>query len=182
MITLRLLDKFTAAKIRDGDIQAFEALINKFKTRIFNYCLHIVTNYHIAEEITQEVFIKVYEGIDLYDSQKASLSTWMFTIAHNTCINSFRNTNKETSLNEIVIQTKNISVEDQIIIKDYLYKLNEVIQSLSPKDKSLIIMKDYIGLKYSEISKIMNLPEGTVKSGLHSIRLKIRKLIGDYYD
>lgn len=182
MIFLRLTDKITAAKIHNGDVQAFENLIDKYKTTVFNYCLRIINNYHKAEEITQEVFIKVYNNIATYDSQKSALSTWIFTIAHNTCINSFRNSKREISLDKIDIQSNTNSLEEQFIVNDNLSKLSQAIQELSVKYRSLIIMKDYLGLKCNEISKILNLPEGSVKSGLHHARLKIRTLMGDIDD
>lgn len=182
MIILRFADKITAQKIHNKDVQAFEELINKFKSKIFNYCFHIVNNYHTAEEVTQEVFIKVYTNIESYDPKKAALSTWIFTIAHNTCINSLRNNKKDVSVEEIEVSQTNASLEEKVFMDDCLNKLVQALESLPPKDKSLIILKDYLGLKNNEISIILGIPEGTVKSGLHNARIKIRKMVGDIDD
>lgn len=178
---MRILDKITAQKIRDGDIQTFESLVNKFKNKIFNYCIRVTNNYHQAEELTQEVFIKMYQNIDLYDSQKASLATWIYTITHNACINSLRNSYRETPSHQIASTSELNSTEDVYIAKEGLEKLIEAIQSLSPEDRSLVIFIDYLGFKYNEVSKILNVPVGTVKSRLHKVRLKIRSIIGDFY-
>lgn len=182
VIILRLLDKITARKIRDGDIQTFESLVNKHKDTVFNYCIRTTNDYHHAEELTQEVFIKVYHNIPSYDSQKASLSTWIFTIAHNICINSLRNSYREFASDEISAAIEPNSPEDKFIAKEKLDRLIEAIQSLTPEDRSLVIIKDYLGFKYKEVSSILNIPVGTVKSRLHNIRIKIRGLIGDFYD
>ncbi len=179
---MRLLDKITAKKIRDGDIQTFESLVNKYKNKIFNYCIRVTNNYHLAEELTQEVFIKTYQNIHSYNSQKASLATWIYTITHNTCINSMRDSYREIPSNELAASSELNSTEDEYFAREELQKLIEAIQSLTPEDRSLVIFKDYLGFKYNEVSKIFNMPVGTVKSRLYGIRLKIRSTIGDFYD
>lgn len=181
MIILRLWDKTTASKIRNGDVQAFENLINEYKTKIFGYCLHTLNNYHMAEEVTQEVFVKVYKNINTYDSTQSSLSTWIFTITHNTCINCFRNSRTGIPLQE-ADYISGPSLEDKVIVDDLLSRLFKILHSLPERDREMIIMKDYLGLKNSEIARILDIPEGTVKSGLHNIRTKIRKKLGDKYD
>ena len=179
---MRLLDKITARKIRDGDVQAFEALVNKYKNTVFNYCMRTVVRYHIAEELTQDVFIKVYQNISSYDYQKASLATWIFTIAHNTCINSLRNSYREIPVCEIAAASELNSPEDKYVAKENLDSIMVAIQCLTPEEKSLVILKDYLGFKYREVGRIFNIPVGTVKSRLFSVRNKIRGLIGDFYD
>lgn len=179
---MRLLDKITARKIRDGDVQAFEALVNKHKNTVFNYCIRTMERYHIAEELTQDIFIKVYQNISSYDHQKASLATWVFTIAHNTCINSLRNSYREIPACEIAAASETNSPEDKYVAKENLNSVIAAIQCLTPEERSLVIFKDYLGFKYREVGGIFNMPVGTVKSRLFSIRNKIRGLIGDFDD
>ncbi len=181
MIFLRLLDDIIVKKIKSGNVQAFEDLINKYKSKVFNYCMHTFHNYHTAEEITQEVFVKVYTKIDTYDSKKAGLSTWIFTITHNTCINNFTNSMELVPIDNIN-NVSEVSLEEKILVNDSLSKLYKVLQSLSLKERSIIIMKDYLGFKNSEIAIIMGMPEGSVKSLLHNLRIKIRQKLGDMYD
>lgn len=172
----------TANKIRDGDIEAFESLIGNHKTKVFNYCLRIVNNFHLAEELTQDVFVKVYQNIKTYNWQKGSLSTWIYTIAHNICINSIRNSSQAISLGQAKLLGHLNSAEDEYLAKLRLTEMNKAIQSLSLEDRSLLILKDYFGFKFTEINKIMNLPIGTLKSRLHGIRTKLRFSVGDDYD
>lgn len=181
---MRLFDKITAEKICNDDAPSFENLVNSYKDKVFNYCYRFCNNYQNAEELAQEVFIKIYKNISLYDWQKSSLSTWIYTITHNICINSVRTNTSETLYGEINIenQTRTDVTEDEVLKEELLDKLRAAIQSLEPKERSLVIMKDYYGFKLKEISKIMNLPIGTLKSRLHMTRKKIRTLIGDLYD
>jgi RNA polymerase sigma-70 factor (ECF subfamily) len=181
---MRLFDKITAEKICSGDVQSFENLMNSYKDKVFNYCYRFCNDYQYAEELTQEIFVTIYKKIRLYDWQKSSLSTWIYTITHNTCINSVRTHNPETPMEEINIEnmTQACATEDVILKEELLDKLKTSIQSLEPEERSLVIMKDYYGLKFKEISRITNLPVGTLKSRLHTSRKKIRTLLGDLYD
>lgn len=169
-------------KIQNGDIQVFEKLIENHQTKVFNYCLRIVNNYHQAEELTQDVFVKVYQKINTYNWRKASLSTWIYTITHNTCINSMRSPSLSTSLEHVELSGHINSAEDEFLAHERIDELNKAIQLLPPEERSLIILKDYLGFKFAEISRITGLPIGTLKSRLHSIRTKIRFSIGDNYD
>jgi RNA polymerase sigma-70 factor (ECF subfamily) len=176
----RLLDKITAGKISNGDSLSFETLIRAYKDKVFNYCYHFCNDYHHAEELTQEIFIKVYRNIKHYDCRKSSLSTWIYTITHNECINSIRTNAHETLYEEVIPES--YTTEDDYLKQELLNQLNMAIHSLTPQERSLILMKDYYGLKLKEISKVMDLPVGTLKSRLHNTRWKIRTMIGDLDD
>jgi RNA polymerase sigma-70 factor (ECF subfamily) len=172
----------TASKIYNGDTLSFETLIAAYKDKVFNYCFTFSNNYHRAEELTQEIFIKVYQNIGRYDWQKSALSTWIYTITHNTCINSVRAGTPETPYEEVKLENLSFTTEDEYLKGELLARLKAAILSLPPEERSLVLMKDYYGLKMKEISTILNVPVGTLKSRLHNIRKKIRILIGDLYD
>lgn len=181
MISLKIFDQVLANQILIGNEHAFEALINKYKRKVFSYCLNFTNNYHMAEDITQEIFIKVFQNIHTYDSERASLSTWIYTITHNICINSLRDKTNYLELDETINST-NASTEEQIILNEELDIIRQAIAKLPKDEKALILLKDFLGLKYREIAKIGKIPEGTVKSRIHSIRIKIRKMAGEKID
>lgn len=177
---MRLLDKLIANKIRDGDVKAFEDLINVHKERVFNYCLRMAGNYHLAEELAQEVFVRVYRNIAGYDWRKAALSTWIYTISHNTCLNYLRNSKKDQ--HQAFAETymdKYPSAEDQYLVIEDRERMIRALNALLLEEKELVLMKDYLGLKYREVGQITGVPAGTVKSRLHQVRAKVRKLLGD---
>lgn len=177
---MRLLDMVTANRIQGGDVDAFEKLIEGHKNRVFNYCLRVVGNYHTAEELSQEIFIKVYRSIESYDWRKASLSTWIYSISRHTCLNCLRDEKfHQTELIKEDFEDTNISLEGQYIIKEDWTQLARAINSLKLEDREIVIMKDYLGFKYGEIGLITGLPPGTVKSRLHGIRMRLKKILGD---
>lgn len=177
---MRLLDKLTANKIRDGDVRAYEELINAHKDRVFNYCLRMAGNYHLAEELAQEVFVKVFRGIGSYDWRKAALSTWIYTISHNTCLNYLRNSRKEQhQAFEETYMDKYPSAEEQYLVIEDRERMIKALNALPPEERELVLMKDYLELKYREVGQITGVPAGTVKSRLHQVRAKIRRLLGD---
>ena len=176
---MRLADKITAGKIRDGDGEAFAKLLAAYQDKVFNYCFRICLNYHRAEELTQEVFLKVFSGIGGYDWRKASLSTWIYAITHNTCVNSLRITRNETQLDETDPAVQSPPLEERYVEKELLARLYEVLGQLPAEDRALILMKDYFGFRLADIGHIVNAPPGTVKSRLHYLRRKIRMMAGD---
>lgn len=177
---MRILDMITSRKIRDGDVEAFENLIDLYKQKVFNYCLRMTNNYYIAEDLAQDVFIKVYQRITTYDSSKSSLSTWIYVICRNTCLNYLRDTKKKT-LCEVDPQLLGtvLTPEDLILQEEERQRLLTALNSLSVQDRELIIMTDYLRLKYREVGEIMGIPTGTVKSRLHGIRQKLKKDLGE---
>jgi len=176
---MRLQDRITATKIRDGDVKTFEAFINQYQDKVFNYCLRLSNNFQIAEELTQEVFMKVYQNINRYDYKKAALSTWLFKIAHNLTLNFLRDNvqpNMDTNLDTAAFST---SPEDQYLIKEKYERLLIALQAIPLEGRELILLKDYLGFSCQELASIFDIPVGTVKSRLHMLRKRLRELVGD---
>jgi len=173
---MHISDMITSRKIRDGDVETFEKIIDLYKQKVFNYCLRMTNNYYIAEDLAQDVFIKVYQRITTYDWSKSSLSTWIYVITRNTCLNYLRDTKKETLCE---VEPPVLTPEDLILQEEERQRLLTALNSLSVQDRELIIMVDYLSLKYREVGEIMGIPTGTVKSRLHGIRQKLRKDLGE---
>ncbi|MGE5415955.1 MAG: RNA polymerase sigma factor [Acidobacteriota bacterium] len=174
---MRLNDMITAERIIDRDTLAFEAFVDAHKTRVFNYCLGFVGDHHIAEELAQEVFLKVYRNITSYDWKKASLATWMYRIARNTCLNHVRDNSHQHSEN-IDSYSMAAAVHSQTEL-DNRIMLFQAFARLAPAERDLVILKDYLGLGYRDVGRILDMPVGTVKSRLHAIRAKLRLILGD---
>ncbi len=175
---MRYLDRLTAIRIQAGDVQSFEALISLFKSRIFSYCLRMIEDHFVAEDLTQEIFLKVYRNINDYDWTKASLSTWIYSITRNTCLNYLRD--KEKHQHQVIngdFSEIGVKTEDPYLFLEDKLCLVRALNKLAPEDKELVIMKDYLDLKYRDIGQILQMPTGTVKSLLHGIRARLRKIL-----
>lgn len=179
---MRLQDRITATKIRDGDVKAFETFINQYQDKVFNYCLRLSNNFQIAEELTQEAFIKVYQNINSYDSKKAALSTWLFRIAHNLSLNYLRDNVQPNLEMNWDIAAYSPSPEDQYLITEKYEKLLAALHELPLEGQEMILLKDYLGFSCQELTAIFDIPAGTVKSRLHKLRKRLRELVGDDYD
>lgn len=177
---MRLLDMSIANQIRDGDAEAFESLINEHKSRVFSYCLRMCENHYAAEDLAQDVFLQAYTNINRYDWTKSSLKTWIFVIAHNICLNYLRN-NKGRVHTEVAQDfiDDSRSPEEQYLYREDIGRLIAALRSLPGEDRELVIMKDYLGLKYREVALVLEIPVGTVKSRLHGIRAKLRQMLED---
>ncbi|MGE5627986.1 MAG: RNA polymerase sigma factor [Solirubrobacterales bacterium] len=180
---MRLVDRLWVHKIRQGDVAAFESLIKKYKDKIFNYSCYLVQDYQMAEEITQDVFLKVYHKINQYNPDISSLSTWIMTIAHNESINKIMRKKNELFLEEQCLKIPSTQNPEQLVLEGEVIKdLVQALNALTIKEKSILLLKDYYGYKIKEIGQMMNTSEGTVKSTLHGARLKIRERIGESHD
>lgn len=176
---MRLQDRITAARIREGDVETFEHFIQQYQDRVFNYCLRMVNHYQLAEELCQEIFIKVYQNIHTYDDRKGALSTWLFRIAHNLSLNYIRDYPERKLERKEAPAAFSPSPEDAWLVREKYEKLLAALQKLSVEERELIILKDYLGFSCQELSALLAIPAGTVKSRLHKLRKKLREWVGE---
>ncbi|WP_432405400.1 RNA polymerase sigma factor [Wukongibacter sp. M2B1] len=171
-------------KILKGDISAFEILINKYNKKIFGYIIRSVRYKHIAEELTQEVFLKIYRNLNKFD-KNLSFSVWLFTIARNTTIDYLKSSKSQYTyeLNEDLDSNRmNNTLQNPLDIiekKENGEILYRIINSLPNKYKELIVLKYFEELSYCEISKRLDMPVNKVKWRLYEARKKIIKAFGN---
>lgn len=159
-------------------------MTEEFKTQIYQdfnqkvkgYILSKVNDYNLAEDLCSDVFVKVYEKIDTYDETKASISTWIYTIARNTLIDYYRSNKDEVELKEEIA----IPEEDDEVIctKDNLDKLASCLEKLNSKEKNIILLHYYKGLTLKEISEKMEISYVYAKVLHKKAILSLQKLFG----
>lgn len=155
--------------------EGFELLFKRFENYIYKICKSFTNSKEDALDIMQEVFLKIYKSFESFDAKK-SLSPWVKRITVNTCINYKRDNNKrygDVSINVSMDDEKNtfenvisddINTEDMAIYTDTKKLLENLIRKLPEEVRMAIILKHIEGLSYEKIAKIMNCPEGTVKT------------------
>ncbi|MEN6392128.1 MAG: RNA polymerase sigma factor [Syntrophomonas sp.] len=172
---MRYLDKLQANKIIQGDVKAFEILIESYKGRVFSYCLRMSNDHHASEDLTQEVFLKVYRNMQYYDSHKAALNTWIYTICRHTCLNYVRD-RERAGMDTALAEPDTLGCSgDPYRSLDNRLCLIRALNKLSLEERELLIMKDYLDFKYREIAKLLGLPVGTIKSRIHSTRMRVKQ-------
>lgn len=175
-IESQLVEKFL-----DGDLEAFEELVLLFDKKIYNYCYRMTNNSDDAEDLAQEVFIKVYRNLKAF-RKDSKFSTWIYRIAYNTCIDNHRKKRfKLLPLNRGGDDERDMDIpsptplpEDQVISDEQYSIIKECIARLKPEYKSAIILRDIQNYSYREIADILNIPMGTVKSNISRARALLR--------
>ncbi|MHB1001226.1 MAG: RNA polymerase sigma factor [Armatimonadota bacterium] len=177
---------------RNGDIAAFEALFNKYHKRIYNLIYRMVGNEQDAGDLTQEVFIRVYNSMQNLRSD-LSFYAWLRTVAVNICRDHYRKigrTIKADSLDEkIVVNGGEIDreVEDwtynpELLMekKDVRNAVNRAVDTLSVEHKEVIVLHHIEGMDVADIAKQLGIPVGTVKSRLARARDELKRKLGHY--
>lgn len=162
------------------DESACTLILNLYKGRIFSYVYRMVRNYHDAEDITFETFIKCFKALSSFDTSKP-FTTWLFTIAHNQTMDYFRKNRIELEFcDEFHPSSEDIAREYEK--KRKIEQIDLAISQLPPLDRELIILFHKEENTYQEISEIMSLPVTTIKTRLHRARKKLHDLVQRKHD
>lgn len=176
-----------------GENNAFDALVLRYKDRVFNLCLRFLGDYHEAEDIAQDVFIKAYMSLKKFRFE-SSFFTWLYRIAINSCKNKVKSLGYRFKKSEARIDTSEESFEDfqreqgadsygnpavDLENKETMQTLQRAINSLPSDQKSVVILRDIQGLSYEEITEITGFKLGTLKSRLSRARYSLREKLGD---
>ena len=168
--------------LKNGDIDSFKILYNKYKQKMYNTALRIHRNHLDAEDSIQETFVKVFKNIKSFE-EKSSLSTWIFRILVNTCLGNIRK-NKKLDGTDAVDFTEEMEQEKLKILNGnpaLKYILEKEIKKLPVELRTVFILYEVEGFKHIEISEIMDIPVGTSKSHLFKAKKILRKYIEPYY-
>ncbi len=180
MVANRILtDQEVVQSVLAGDRDAFAALVERYQKGLVTYIYHMVHHYEEALELTQEVFVKVYENLNRYDGQ-FKFSTWLYKIASNHTIDHLRRQHPPTtSLQqsqdnpdqpEIPLESATLSPQDAYHNKKLLEEVQKAVDELPASYRELIILRHFNFRSYEEMAKITGLPVGTVKNRIFRAR------------
>jgi RNA polymerase sigma-70 factor (ECF subfamily) len=179
----KVTDETLIAQFQNGDVQAFDVLVRRYKDQLLNYVFRFVGNRVDAEDIVQETFLRVYKNKHYY-KEIAKFSTWVYTIAGNLAKTELRRRKRRKifSVSNFVNDERDFDIPDTAhnpekevdgSMKDDV--IQRTIEKLPPKFKEVILLRDVQGFAYEEISQILNIPLGTVKSRVNRGRLKLQE-------
>lgn len=167
--------------------QKFKLLVKEYKNRIFSYSFLMLKNRMDADDITQEVLIRVWNNIDNFNL--TSSKSYIMKIAHNLCLDYIRKNKKMAERNieidEYFEETYNDKSNTNNIEKKVDYnmiqeKISKIVERLPENQKTAFILSDVEGYKYKEISKIMDMPENSIKVYLLRARKKLQEELNRY--
>ncbi len=193
-----LTDEDLILRVQDGESQAFDVLVNRFKNKLYTYLFRLLGNEAVAEEYTQETFVKAYINADKYRTV-ARFSTWLYTIATNLVRNRIRNIKRRPTTVSLWSEDLNgedgkwVDLKDDSQRPDYDMErksLNDLIQraieKIPAKYRPSFVLREINGLSYEEIAASTGLKLGTVRSRINRGRLYFKKavepLLGKDYD
>jgi RNA polymerase sigma-70 factor (ECF subfamily) len=176
---LSLINRF-----KDGDTSAFEEIVLKYQDKTYNLCRHMLQNAHDAEDAAQDVFVKAYQNLNRFKPE-ASLLTWLYRIAINTCIDfrrkpffeSLFKTSKEGDVFAVDQLSDLPSPERLYESKQISHAIQLALVRLSKKLRTVIVLKEIEGLSYEEIAEILEVSIGTVKSRISRAREELKELL-----
>ena len=175
-------DRELVQTIRGGDSDAFEQLVRRKTSKVYALCYRIIGN--AAKDISQLVFIKLWENLEKYDPQYA-FDTWLYRMVTNVAIDFMRNKqSRENAVNSnLRLVRTSFDAEQGVVVqhKEVENVFNEVSQCLSPKQKTIFVMNQMEDLPSSEIAKILGCRESTVRNHLFNARKMMQQQLQKRY-
>lgn len=138
-----------------------EEIYTTYRDKVFSYIRSKINKYQDAEDLCEEVFIKVFQKIDTYDESKSALGTWIYNIAKNKVIDFYRSNNHQNL--ELLDNYDYIAEEDDSLCEDDIETLTKALNKLPQQLRDIIILKYYEDLPLTEISKRMGISYGMIK-------------------
>jgi RNA polymerase sigma-70 factor (ECF subfamily) len=184
-----LTDLEVVQSVLAGDRDAFSALVERYQKGLVTYIYHMVHHYEEALELTQEVFLKVFENLGRYDGQY-KFSTWLYKIASNHTIDHLRRQHMTTTsiqesqenpdVPEIPLESATLNPHDAYQNKRLLQEVMSAVDELPPSYRELIILRHFNFRSYEEMAKITGLPVGTVKNRIFRARQILMERLKDF--
>jgi len=168
-----------------GEDSAWEDLLRTHTRKVYNLCYRFTGRTGEAEDLTQEVFIKIFQTLQTYDAAQGTFLTWLSRVARNHLVDHYRRTRRErltSSLEEepgVLEATPSAEEPPQARVESRERRelLQAALDRLSPDMREAVILRDFQDLDYDEIAEVLGVPQGTVKSRINRGRLELAKVI-----
>jgi RNA polymerase sigma-70 factor (ECF subfamily) len=176
-------DEELIARFQNGDVYAFEQIVHRYKNPLINFVYHFLGDRIDAEDVVQETFLRVFRNKHLYRNI-AKFSTWIYTISGNLAKTELRRRRRRKllSLSQMGYEDKEYELPDPFASTDRIVntrmnekEIHDEINVLPVKFKEVVVLRDIQEFSYEEISKILKIPIGTVKSRVNRGRLRLQK-------
>jgi RNA polymerase sigma-70 factor (ECF subfamily) len=181
----------TVRRCMDGDSGAWAQLVREHHRRVYGLCYRFTGSAPDAEDLTQDVFLKIYSNLASFDMARGSLQVWITTMTRNLLVDNFRRTKNQratSSLDDGWDQTEELRPVDRLVGRDpsphemaARKELEKMVQGalahVSPELREAVILRDLQDMDYKEIAQVLGIPEGTVKSRISRGRAELARLL-----
>ena len=179
-----------------GDASAWEEIVRMHNRRIYNICYRFTGSQDDAEDLTQEVFIRIYKTLKSYDLERGAFTTWITTMTRNLLVDHFRKSKQDRVTDSMDaspsadedaptlgehIQDEKPRPDETVATKQTQKMVQMALQKLSPELREAVILRDLQDMDYREIADALKVPEGTVKSRINRGRTELARLLSRTY-
>jgi len=179
-----------------GDVVAWEEIVQRYNRRIYNICYRFAGSGDDAQDLTQEVFIKMFRTLSSYDVERGAFMTWVTTITRNLLVDHFRKSKQDRMTDSLdaapsehedamplsdKIEDKGRSADTSVQGRETRELVHRALQKLSPELREAVILRDLQDLDYRDIATVLKVPEGTVKSRINRGRAELARLLQRTY-
>ncbi len=168
-----------------GENSAWEELIKGYSRKVYNLCYRFTGRAQEAEDLTQEIFVKVFQTLGSYDALQGTFSTWLNRVARNHLVDHYRRTKKDRATSSLEDELATLEAKpspegrpmSRVESRERQELLQRGLNRLSPDLREAVILRDLRDLDYQEIARILGVPEGTVKSRINRGRLELARVL-----
>ncbi len=182
-------------RVRDDDQQAFAALVEAYQHRLVAVLFHLLRHKDEAEDLAQEVFLRVYRSRKEYHPQ-AKFSTWLFTIANNLALNALRRRQRKPTVNlevhesgplgprpqENLVYDRQAGPEARLDHRELAAMIQQALEKLNERQRMAVVLNKFEDMSYQEIADVMQMSTKAVKSLLSRARTQLRELLRGYVE
>jgi len=185
-LTDHSLDHSLVSRCLGGDEAAWEELVRQHTRQVYGLCFRFTNSGQEAQDLTQEVFLRVFKTLKTFRSAEGSFGTWLARVTRNLLIDHYRRTRQERITDSIEEQLPMLEEvgsvaaarPDQAVAgKEASAILQATLQKLSPDLREAVILRDLQEMEYREIAEVLSIPEGTVKSRINRGRAELARLL-----
>ena len=173
----------TIQRAAEGDQAAWDTIVRTYRRKVFNVAYRFVGTYEEAEDLTQEIFLKVFRSLATFD-RRANFQTWLISISRNFCIDRYRSGKRDREVFAREVDPSTVQAESTVMSpqarverQDRIGLLREALRTLSPALRSAVLLRDIHELSYQEIAQQLGVAEGTVKSRINRGRAELARQI-----
>ncbi len=194
MGTAEAIERARALMVRrclDGDSSAWAEMVRTHHKRVYGLCYRFTGNPTDAEDLTQDVFLKIYSNLASFDAARGSLPVWITTMTRNLLVDNFRRTRNQRATGSLDdgwdatdelrpvdrLMARDVSPHDAAVKRELEKMVQQALAQVSVELREAVILRDLQDLDYKEIAQVLDIPEGTVKSRISRGRAELARLL-----
>ena len=162
--------------VLNGKTDSVRWIIDRYQRPVFQMIFNLIQDRHAAEDVTQEVFVTIYQKLSRFDPMRCRFSTWLFTIARNKSINYLRK-KRPTVLMDSQEIPSSANPGDSVDKEEFYQQMDEALNQLPPRQKRAFMLAEFENLPYDQIAQVECVSIGTIRSRIHRAKKKLQKAL-----